>query len=325
MKKLLALALVLVLALGMAFGAVAEEKKTIYLILKVIGNQYWAVLQQGAEKAAEDLGCELVVVGVASESDIEGQITFLQNAVSTQADGIVIGPVDSVSLANPVREVYESGTPIVLVDTTVDGDQYSAELMTNNVTAGEIAGEEMLNNIKKLGVSEDEEIVIAIQMGSAGSQTIIDRVKGFNTFWDANAPKNWKVLNDDLKVNDGDVSRAVGFCQDFLTTYPNLRGVFGPNNGSTVGFVTGLVEAKATDVAMVGFDFSAEIENMINSGDFIVSSVVQQQYAMGYDGVKTALELSNGGAVETKSIDTGVMLVNADNIGTDEVNKVLGR
>ena len=58
-------------------------------------------------------------------------------------------------------------------------------------------------------------------------------------------PKPGTILSDDIKVNDGDISKAVGFCQDYLTTYPNIKGMFGPNNGSTVGFVTGLTEATA--------------------------------------------------------------------------------
>ena len=68
----------------------------------------------------------------ALESDIEGQLTLLQNAVSAQADGIVIAPLDPVSLDAPITEAYNSGTPIVLVDTLINSDNYSAALMTNN-------------------------------------------------------------------------------------------------------------------------------------------------------------------------------------------------
>jgi len=326
MKKTLALVLsisMLLLALIAPAVGSAEAPKTIYMIVKVIGNQYWAVLQAGAEQAGKDLGANVVVVGVALESDIEGQINLLQNAVSAQADGIVIGPVDSTSLANPIKEAYESGIPVVLVDTTVKGDAFSAELMTNNVAAGSMAAEQLLKQLKDAGTSEEEEALVAIQIGSAGSQTIIDRLKGFNEYWEQNAPANWKVLNDDIKVNEGDISKAVGFCQDFLTTYPNLKAVFGPNNGSTVGFVTGLTEAKRTDIVMVGFDFSAEIEKMIRSGEYNVSSCVQRQYMMGYDGVKLALELANGGEVTEKSIDTGVLIVTPENVDSEEVQGII--
>lgn len=308
-----------------AEGSSAEKagEKTIYVIVKVLGNQYWSVLQAGAEQAGKDLGCNVVVVGTALESDIEGQLTLLQNAVSAQADGIVIAPLDSVSLDAPITEAYNSGTPVVLVDTLIKSDNYSAALMTNNVSAGASAAEEMLNRLRASGLGENETAQIAIQIGSTGSQTITDRVNGFKEYWAKNAPEAWTILSDDIKVNDGDISKAVGFCQDFLTTYPDIKGMFGPNNGSTVGFVTGLTEAKRSDITMVGFDFSSEIETMIRSGEYDVASVVQRQYYMGYDGVKTALELANGGSVSEKTVDTGVIVVDGENVDEPEVQEII--
>ena len=306
--------------------AKTEQKaggKTIYVIVKVLGNQYWSVLQAGAEQAGRELGCNVVVVGTALESDIEGQLTLLQNAVSAQADGIVIAPLDSVSLDAPITEANNSGIPVVLVDTVIKSDNYSAALLTNNVEAGRTAAEEMIRRLKDRGISETEEAQIAIQVGSTGSQTINDRVKGFNEYWDLNAPKSWKVLNNDIKVNDGDISKAVGFCQDFITTYPNLKAVFGPNNGSTVGFVTGITESGRDDISMVGFDFSAEIETMIRSEKYDVASVVQRQFYMGYDGVKTALELADGNGVKEKTVDTGVILVDKTNVDDPKVQSII--
>lgn len=301
----------------------SSEEKTVYVIVKVLGNQYWSVLQAGAEKAGEDFGCNVVIVGTAAESDIEGQVRYLQDAISAQADAIIIAPLDSQAMNNPIEEAHGQGIPIILVDTKVVGDGYDAALLTDNVEAGRMAASEMLEKLRTKGVDENQEGVIAIQAGSAGSQAINDRLKGFNEYWDANAPAAWKVLNDDIKINDGDISKAVGFCQDFLTTYPDLIAVFGPNNGSTVGFVTGLTEANRTDITMVGFDFSTEMEGMIRSGDFNVATMVQRQYFMGYDGVRIALDLASGGTVSEKTIDTGVMVVDGANIDSPEVQGVI--
>ncbi len=333
MKKLLALALSLAMILTLTACGSSEKpaesnqpeaKKTIYVIVKVLGNQYWSVLQAGAENAGKDLGVDVVVVGTAAESDIEGQVRLLQDAVSAQAAGVVIGVVDSKALLAPVAEAYNSGTPIVLVDTAIEGDDYSAALMTDNYAAGEMAAKEMLRRLKESGLAEDKESVIAIQVGSTGSEAIISRLKGFNAVWDAEAPAAWKVLNDDIKVNDGDISKAVAFGQDFLTTYPDtLVAVFGPNNGSTVGFVTALTEAKRTDVVMVGFDLSKDMEAMIRSGEYQVSTMLQRQYFMGYDGVATALKLANGETVSEKLIDTGVLTVTPENIDNPEVQSVI--
>ena len=332
MKKVISMMLVLAMMFSLTAcsgtakqtgGDSAGGQKTIYVIVKVLGNQYWSVVQAGAEKAGKDLGCNVVIVGTAAESDIEGQVRYIQDAVSAKADAIVVAPLDRTALKNPISEQFKSGTPIILIDSSVDGEDYSTALMTDNIEAGRMAAKEMIARLKAKGTPEDKDGTIAIQAGSTGSQAINDRLKGFNEYWDANAPKAWKVLNDDIKINDGDISKAVAFCQDFLTTYTNLIGVFGPNNGSTVGFVTGITEAKRTDLTMVGFDFSKEIETMIRGGEYDCASVVQRQYLMGYDGVKTALELANGGKVDEKVIDTGVLIVDNKNVDDKGVQEVI--
>ena len=298
-------------------------KKTVYFLTKILGNQYWSVVEEGARAAADELGINIVITGLANEAEIEKQVQQLQDAVSAKADAIVIGPVDSTAMANPVSEAYKSGIPIICVDTMINTEDYSAALMTNNVEAGKTAAKELIDRLKKVGTSETEPAQIAIQIGSSGSQTIIDRLQGFNEYWAANAPAAWEVLNDDVKVNDGDITKAVGFTQDFLTAYPNLKAVFGPNNGSTVGFVTGLKEANRTDIVMVGFDFSTEIETMIREGNFEVVTVLQKQYLMGYEGVKTAVALANGEEIAEKLIDTGTLVVDINNIDNEEVQSII--
>lgn len=335
MKKAIAILLSTVMTLGLAAcgsktastqGTAAEKKegqKTVYFLTKILGNQYWSVVEQGAKDAAKELGVNLVVTGLASEAEIEKQVQQLQDAVSAKSDAIVIGTVDSTAMANPVTDAFKSNIPVVIVDTMINTENYSAALMTNNVEAGKTAAKEMIARLKNKGVSETAKAQVAIQIGNSGSQTIIDRLKGFNEYWTANAPKTWEVLNKDVKVNDGDITKAVGFTQDFLTTYPDLKGVFGANNGSTVGFVTGLKEAKRNDVVMVGFDFSKEIETMIREGQFEVATILQKQYMMGYEGVKTAFDLANGKKPAQKLIDTGVQVVDKVNIDKDEVKAVI--
>lgn len=299
------------------------SNQTIYFLTKILGNQYWAVVEEGATAAANEEGIDLVVTGLANEAEVEKQVQQLQDAVSAGADAIVVGPTDSTAMAGPISEAYESGIPIILVDTMANTEDYSVGYLTDNYEAGRGAAEEMLRILEQEGVSEDEDADIAVQIGNSGSQTIIDRMDGFNDYWNENAPEKWVVLNNDVKVNDGDISKAVGFTQDFLTAYPNLKGVFGPNNGSTVGFVTGLEEANRTDVALVGFDFSSEIEQMILRDEYPVSTIVQKQYLMGYEGVKEAVKLANGEEPEEKTVDTGTLVVNIDNINEAEVQEII--
>lgn len=299
------------------------EKKTVYVLVKVLGNQYWSVVEAGARKAGEDLGCNVVIVGTAAESEVEKQVALLQDAVSAKADAIVIAPLDRKAMAAPVSEQFKSGIPMILIDSSVDTEDYSAAYLTDNIAAGKLAAETMLAKLKAAGTPEDKEGVIAVTIGSTGSQAIIDRDDGFKEYWDANAPATWKVLWDEIKVNDGDAQKALTFGQDFITAYPNLIGLFAPNNGSTVGFVKALEESGRKDITMVGFDFSAEMEAIVRNADYNVATILQRQYFMGYDGVAKALELANGGTVTEKVVDTGVMVVDNANVDSAEVQNVI--
>ncbi|QIK69295.1 substrate-binding domain-containing protein [Erysipelothrix sp. HDW6C] len=330
MKKLLTVLLSGLLFIGLVGCSSNDEKPaggdeeiTVYFLTKILGNQYWSVVEEGARAAADELGVKLVVTGLANEAEVEKQVQQLQDAVSAQASAIVIGPVDSTAMANPVSDAFKSGIPIVAVDTMINTDDFSAALLTDNVAAGRDAAKSMIELLEEKGVSKDEVAQVAMQIGNSGSQTIIDRLAGFNEYWDANAPKTWEVLNKDVKVNDGDITKAVNFTQDFLTTYPNLKGVFGANNGSTVGFVTGLTEANRQDIAMVGFDFSPEMEKFIRTDGFTASTIVQKQYMMGYEGVKVAVELAKGNKPAEKVIDTGVLVVRKNNIDNPEVQEII--
>lgn len=306
-------------------SAPTAEKKTIYVLVKVLGNQYWSVVEAGARKAGEDLGCNVVIVGTAAESDVEKQVALLQDAVSAKAAAIVIAPLDRKAMAAPISEQFKSGIPMILIDSSADTEDYSAAYLTDNIAAGKLAAETMLKKLKAVNTPEDKEGVIAVTIGSTGSQAIIDRDKGFKEYWDSNAPKTWKVLWDEVKVNDGDAQKALTFGQDFITGKSNLIGLFAPNNGSTVGFVKALEESKRTDITMVGFDFSAEMEGIVRNKDFNVATILQRQYFMGYDGVTKALELANGGKVTEKVVDTGVMVVDNGNVDSTEVKNIVGK
>ena len=302
----------------------ADAEKTIYVLVKVLGNQYWSVVEAGAKKAGEDLGCNVVIVGTAAESDVERQVALLQDAVSAQADGIVIAPLDRKAMAAPISEQFKSGIPMILIDSSVDTEDYSAAYLTDNIDAGKQAAEALIAKLREANTPEDAEGVVAITIGSSGSQAIIDRNQGFKEYWDANAPATWVVLWDEVKVNDGDAAKALAFGQDFITAYPNLIALFAPNNGSTVGFVKALEESGRTDIAMVGFDFSAEMEAIVRNPDFNVATMLQRQYFMGYDGVAKALELANGGTVTEKVIDTGVAVVDGANVDTQAIKDIIG-
>lgn len=77
----------------------------------------------------------------------------------------------------------------------------------------------------------------------------------------------------------------------------DLAGLVGLNNGSTVGLARSVVQRARTDLVLVGFDYSEEMEQLITGGEYRAASIVQRQRAMGYYGVDQAIKLAAGASM----------------------------
>ena len=176
-----------------------------------------------------------------------------------------------------------------------------------------MAAQDMLEKLKAEGHSEDYTLQVGIQIGSRNSQTIVERVAGFYEYWSNYAPEKWTVL-EEIYCNDGDIAKAEKMAEEMLSKHVYLKGVVGCNNGSTVGLAKHLNEKQRKDIVLVGFDFSDEVAQLIYNEDYPVSTVVQQQYEMGYQGVLAATKLAKGDTLPYKFVDTQVELVDFSNV-----------
>lgn len=301
---------------------IVEGRKNVYLIVKIIENSsYWDVIIDGARDGGSDLDCNVYYSGSYVETDWESHERLLDEAAAAGADAVILAPDDSVNLSRKIDELYDRGIPIVLIDTIANTDSYDVCYMTDNLMAGQKAAEEMISLLKKDGASDSESIQVGIQVGSTSSLTIIERLAGFFQYWSKNAPPSWEIISD-IKCNEGSVDKAVK-CAEELLEYPDLKGVFGPNNGSTVGFARVIGERGRKDIAVVGFDYSEEIAALIDNDEYVVSTMLQKQYDMGYTGVESALALIAGEKITEKFSDTGIVVVNKDTIEQAEVQEAL--
>lgn len=298
---------------------IVDGRKNVYLIVKSRGNSYWDSIIQGSLDAGNDFDCNVYQGGVMDETNSKGQCELIREAIDQNADAIVLAPVNSIAVSDIVGEAYDKGIPVILIDTILDSDKFTICYMTENIQAGELAAEEMIKQLRDAGVAENAPVQVVIQAGSTTSQTIIDRVAGFMGYWASNASSKWEVI-DDVKINNGDVELAEQYCTQVMSQYKDLKGIFACNNGSTVGSVRGITAAGKDDIVLVGFDYSDEMKEMIAQGKYKASTIVQRQYKMGYYGVKTAVY---GNDTDMKFYDTGVTVINHQNVNTKEIQEAL--
>ncbi len=294
---------------------VRAAETSIPVIVKDTTSAYWQIVLAGARKAGKDLGIQVPELGAQSESDINGQISILENAVSGKPAAIVISPTQFASLGKPIDEAAKS-VKIIGIDSAADSKSFTSFLTTDNVQGGRAGADALADGIKaKTGKVEGD---VALITSIPGVGSLDQRAQGFKEEL-AKYP-GLKLVAD--KVADGQATTALNIMTDLITANPDLKGVFASNLIMAQGAGQAVAENKlASKMALVGFDSDTNLVKRLTDGD-IYALIVQDPFRMGYDGVKTALAASKGEKVPEK-VDTGVNVITKDNMNTERSQALL--
>ena len=158
MKKLFALSLALVMTLSLAAcgGKKTEapadtENKTgtetetpttgdvkVAVVLKTLASEYWGYVEAGCKAAGDDLGIDVVVVGPGAESDIEGQVSMIEQQIGAGCDAIVCAPNDAGAAQGALQAAIDAGIPVLAVDTNVGIAGQTSFVGTSNVDGRQV-------------------------------------------------------------------------------------------------------------------------------------------------------------------------------------------
>ncbi|CAH0338585.1 MULTISPECIES: ABC transporter substrate-binding protein [unclassified Rhizobium] len=289
---------------------------TIPIIVKDTTSFYWQIVLAGARAAGKDLGVTVPELGAQSESDINGQISILENAVAGKPAAVVISPTEFKALGKPIDEAAKS-VPIIGIDSSADSKAFTSFLTTDNVQGGRIAADGLAAAIKEVTGKEEGEIAVITSLPGVGS--LDQRHDGFMEQIKAKYP-GLTVVAD--KYADGQATTGLNMMTDLITANPNLVGVFASNLIMAQGVGQAIAENKLGDkIKVIGFDSDEKTVGFLKEG-VLAGLVVQDPYRMGYDGVKTALAVSKGEKVET-FVDTGANLVTKANMAEPKIDALL--
>lgn len=302
MKKLLSLLVVLMLVLTGCSTNTKEEgdKYKIYLITMDQMDQHWVKLKEGAEKASKELGNVDFTWLAPDVKDDAKQIEAINNAIAGGADAILLAANGPDAVTSALKEAESNGIKIVYVDSAANFDAVQT-LATDNKAAGKIAGEELIKALKDKGVNAGDIGVISTNSATASSNL---REEGFRSAFEGTS---YKVL--ETQYGEGDVNKSKDIATNFITN--GAVGLFGTNEGSTVGAGNAVVESQGKAIA-VGFDTSDTIISLIKDGH-LLATMVQNPDVMGYEGIKVAVKALKGETITENYFDTGVTVVNKDN------------
>lgn len=305
-----AAALTLVLA-GCGSGGGNNGQPYIAIVSKGFQHQFWQAVKRGAEQEAAKQGVRISFEGPATEADVEAQVTMLTNAIGKSPTAIAIAALDSRAVAPILRQAQSNKIPVVAFDSGVDSDIPVTTASTNNKAA---AAEAAKHLAQALGGTGKVGLVVHDQTSKSGT----DRRDGFVEWMHANAP-GIQLLQP--QYGGGDQAKSADITKAMIAANPDIKGIYGSNEGSAIGVLKGVQESGVQGIKIVGFDSGKAQVDAVTSGQML-GAITQNPVGMGEEVVRAAIKASKGES-QPKVIDTGFFWYDSTNVGSPQIKDVL--
>lgn len=290
-------------AVLMSHAVEARELKAIGISMGSLGNPYFVTLADGATARAKELNPAVKVTSVSADYDLSKQFSQIDNFISSKVDLILLNAVDPSAMASAIKKARDAGIVVVAVD--VDAKGVNATVQTDNVEAGKLACQFIVDKLSGKGN-------VIIQNGPQVT-AVTDRVKGCKAAL-AGAPEI-KVLSDD---QDGKGSREGGLnvMQGYLTRFQKIDGLFAINDPQAIGSDLAAKQLKRSDIIITSVDGAPDIENALKTNTLIQASASQDPWAMAQTAVNVGNDILNDKQPAEAVTLLAPKLITRDNVGS---------
>ena len=292
---------IVLLTVGLLLTTTAVRAETVLVDMKGpgSGNPFWAAVEAGAKERAKELKVDVIVLAPPAESDIQSQISQIEDQLSKKIDAMALAPTDPNALKPVVEEARKQGVGVVFIDTKGINDGVTF-IGTNNEQGAKLAADYICKNVEKGSEVAILQGIITQSTGKARAEGAHNGLSACGLRVVAEQPADW------------DTAKAQSAMENILTGHPNLKALFASNDNMALGAVQAIKSAGLSGkLLIVGFDANPNAAAAVLAGD-MAATVAQNPKNMGRLGVENALKVKHGEKIEAV-IDTGTVLVTKEN------------
>lgn len=288
MKKVLALGLVTVMAMGSFMGCSKNDNdKKIGIVLSTLNNPFFVTMKDGAEKEAEKLGYELIVLD--SQDDPVKERSNVEDLIQLGVTALLINPTDSDAVVKSVEVANEANIPVITLDRQSNGGYVTSHIASDNIKGGAMAAEFVLEQLGK-----DANINVVELQGIPGASATRDRGEGFHSVLDNKS--NVKFVSS--QAADFDRQKGLQVMENVVQGNKDIQVVFAHNDEMALGAAKAILTSNI-DAMVIGFDGNDDALDAIEKGEMI-ATVAQQPDLIGALGVQLAEKIYNGEKVDSE-------------------------
>jgi ABC-type sugar transport system substrate-binding protein len=300
-------------AASAAAPAPASGKKLkIALMPKAKGIAYFVSVKAGAEKAAKELGVDLIYDG-PTDSNAAKQNEIVENWITLGEDVICVAAENAEGISTALRKAQAAGIKVLTYD--ADAQKDARSFFVNQATPKGI-GDTLTDEAARLMDNKGEFAIITASLTASNQKT-----------WQNFIEARLKEKYPDMKLvtvvpSDDNKDKAQAAATTLMSTYPNLKLIMAICSPGVPGAAEAVKQAgKTGKVKVIGLGLPNENKIYVNGG--VTDSVVLWNTGdLGYLTVYAADALAKG------ELKPGDKSIKAGTLGTFEIqddNILLGK
>lgn len=261
----------------------ADDNYEIAVVLKNFNNAFWLQHVDGAEAAGADLGVTINTYAPSKPSNIEEQITIIEDIITKGVDCMVLAPANTDSIAVAVAALNDADIPVVYDNTRGSGGDFLAYAGIDNVAVGRQLGD-----------------YIAEQMGEEGKLLMLEGIPGqstsdLRTQGVKEAMEKYPNIEVEYQPAHWELSEASDITTAVLQKWPDLKAIIAAGSNMSEGAAEAAKTAGVDmdDIIIGSFDVTDQTKEALKNGsvDFTID---QQPYLQAYYSVGLCVQKLNG-------------------------------
>lgn len=295
-----------------------SKNDTYVLVAPNLNLPYWKAVQEGFSQAASEYGVTARIVGPDTYNPAQEADAF-SKAVANRPAGILVAAAEAGALRADIASGIGAGVPIITVDSDAPLSSRLFYVGTNNLEAGHVGGQRLVEKIHAKGN--------VVFYSIPGQPNLEERLRGYMSVFQENP--GIKIV--DVVATGGDSGSAFDRTEQFVhkTGGERIDAFVALESSSGKAIAEVLKRNNVTDREVIAMDVDPDTLNLIASGA-IDATISQKPFTMGYVGLKMldevhrahkakGTEFRSNYATDTSSpfpafVDTGSALITRDNV-----------
>lgn len=282
----------------------------ISVIVRGENSESWMIMKEGMEQASSEMNVNFSFITLSDDNSVEEQIRLIDREISNGVDGIIVAPVDYRAMAKYIEEDSKK-IPIVQIESKVESKMDIPYISCDNYRLGKTLASEITLESKK------KQRIIVVK-NNIDCSSIYERYLGFidEMMKTENSISFWQLSsNEDVAYEEAKRLMENNVVDVLVTFEPSVLEVLGKSKKDIIS-----ERQEELNIAVHGAGSTNKIISYLEEG-IVNSTAMQNEFSVGYLGVKTIVDLLRGNQVESSEIYSTV--INGKNMYSNENQRLL--